>query len=157
MAGALKVAAFTVHATQEQAARWKRAAEADGHRSAGTWLAEAADCYLKARARAGRPVPLAWLRFGRFDVRLGGELVRVQGRVSPPFGFFCGTEEEGPASYSGRNRFVLVYIPEARVICTLRTAQQCRALASELAPALLRGDPPPPAGGIVERHLREAK
>jgi len=62
----LRVASFTVHATVEQSARWKRAAEAEGHRSAGTWLAAAADAYLKARARAGAPVPLAWHR-GSFE------------------------------------------------------------------------------------------
>lgn len=39
----MKTASFTVHATAEQSARWKRAAEAEGHRSAGTWLAAAAE------------------------------------------------------------------------------------------------------------------
>jgi hypothetical protein len=154
VAGALKTATFTVHATQAQSERWKRAAEADGHRSAGTWLAEAADCYLKARARAGRQIPLAWRRFGHFEVQLSYGLVTVPGRISKPFGAFRG-DAYGPKR--GGNLFVLVYIPTAEILATLRSFQQCKALASELAPVLLRGDPPPPAGGIVERHQREAK
>lgn len=64
----MKVASVTVHASAEQSARWKRAAEAEGHRSAGTWLAAAADAYLKVRAKAGLPLPLAW-RHGTFHVR----------------------------------------------------------------------------------------
>ena len=148
----MKTASFTVHATAEQSIRWKRAAEAEGHRSAGTWLAAAADAYLKVRARAGNPIPLAWRR-GHFSVCLeGGELVTVRGHVSPPFGAFRGTEA-GPAS-PGRHRHTLVYLPTSRVIATLRTSKQCRALASELAPILLRGVPLDP-GPLVERHVRE--
>ena len=46
---ALKVASFTVRATMAQSIAWKRAAEAEGHASVGTWVAEALDVYLKAR------------------------------------------------------------------------------------------------------------
>ena len=65
----MKVATFTVRASAEQSRRWKMAAEADGHRSAGSWLGAAADAYLKVRAKAGLPLPLAW-RHGTFHVRL---------------------------------------------------------------------------------------
>ncbi len=68
----LRVASFTVHATAVQSARWKQAAEAEGFHSAGAWLACAADAYLKARARAGQPVPLAW-RLGVFKAVLDSE------------------------------------------------------------------------------------
>lgn len=130
--------------------RWNRAAEAEGHRSAGTWLAEAADCYLKARARAGRPLPLAW-RSGRFRVLLmDGSEVEVQGKVSPPFGTFQGTSE-GRDTNQPRT---LVHIPTRRVIATLRTARQCKALASELAPVYARDEAT--TTGVVERHRREA-
>lgn len=72
----LRIASITVHATAAQSARWKQAAEAEGFHSAGAWLACAADAYLKARARAGAPVPLAWRR-GTFKATLGGrELVK---------------------------------------------------------------------------------
>ncbi|MEA2691385.1 MAG: hypothetical protein QOJ16_772, partial [Acidobacteriota bacterium] len=131
MSGGLKVASFTVHATAEQSARWKRAAEAEGHRAAGTWLAAAADAYLKARARAGAPVPLAWHR-RRFSVILeGAEAVTVSGHVSPPFGSFAGTQE-GPAAYAGRRRHVLMHLPSGRIIATLRSFAHCKALAAEL-------------------------
>jgi hypothetical protein len=152
----LKTSSFTVHATAEQSIRWKRAAEAEGHRSAGTWLGYAADAYLRVRAKAGLPIPLAWRR-GRLSVHLeGGKLVTVNGYVSPPFGSFAGTEE-GPATYCGRHRYVLVYLPDARIIATLKSFAQCKRLASELAPVLLRGDPLPSPGAVVERNEREAK
>lgn len=54
----MKTSIFTVRATEAQSICWKQAADAEGHRSAGTWLAAAADAYLKVRARAGRPIPL---------------------------------------------------------------------------------------------------
>jgi hypothetical protein len=152
----VKVATFTVHATAEQSVRWKRAAEAEGHRSAGSWLSAAADAYLRLRAKAGLPLPLAW-RLGRFSVRLeGGELVTLSGKMSPPFGAFAGTAD-GPASYPGSRRHSLVHLPDARIIATLRTFRQVQSLASELAPVLLRGDSPPPLTGVIERHVREAK
>ena len=49
----MKVASFTVRATMAQSVRWKQAAEAHGHASVGTWIAEAVDAHLEARARAG--------------------------------------------------------------------------------------------------------
>jgi hypothetical protein len=49
----LRVASFTVQATAAQSARWKRAADSEGFRSAGAWLAEAADAYLQLRSRQG--------------------------------------------------------------------------------------------------------
>ncbi|HEV7508559.1 MAG TPA: hypothetical protein VGS07_27000 [Thermoanaerobaculia bacterium] len=102
-------------------------------------------------ARSGRPVPLAWRR-GCFTVRLeGGELVPVKGHVSPPFGSFAGTEE-GPASYCGRHRHPLVFLPDCRVIATLRSFRECKTLAAEIAPALIRGELPDPAP-ILKSHL----
>jgi hypothetical protein len=141
----VKVASFTVHADARQSARWKQAAEGEGFPSVGAWLAGAADAYLKARARAGMPIPLAWRR-GRFHVELqGGEVVEVYGQVSPPFGSFCGTSE-GPSSYSGRKRHTLVYVPSRRILATLRTYGQSRALAAELARLWVRGDGSEPSG-----------
>jgi hypothetical protein len=148
----ITVAEFTVRATAEQSVRWKRAAEAEGHRSAGTWLASAADAYLKVRARAGAPLPLAWRRFGLFPVDLDGGRVTMPGRISPPFGVFRG---DGRGKRRSGLLFALVYIPEARIIATLRTFQQAKALASEIAPSLLHGKLPD-AAPIVERHVREA-
>ena len=135
--GSLKVAHFTVAANAEQSARWKRAAEAEGHRSAGTWLAEAADAYLKARDRAGAPVPLAWHR-GAFRVTLeGGSAPTLRGSVSHPFGTYRGTAG-GPVR--GGDSYVLVYLPTSRILATLRHQAQCKALAAELARAWVRWD-----------------
>jgi hypothetical protein len=148
----VKTAAFTVHGTAEQSIRWKRAAEAEGHRSAGTWLAAAADAYLRVRARAGQPLPLAW-HLGAFTAYLmDGRDVHLRGVVSPPFGVFRGTSH-GP----DRNKLrTLVHLPTGRIIATLKSSRQCRILAAELAPVLLRGELPDLAP-LVERHVREAK
>ena len=62
----MKVAAFTVRATLAQSIAWNRVAQAHGHASTGTWIAEAVDRYLDALKKAGKPVPLAWSRFNRF-------------------------------------------------------------------------------------------
>ncbi|MBW8877634.1 MAG: hypothetical protein JF614_21925, partial [Acidobacteria bacterium] len=66
----MKTIAFTVRATEKQSIRWKRAADGEGHRAVGTWLAEAADRYLEAVARAGKLVPMGWRRCAVFSVRL---------------------------------------------------------------------------------------
>jgi hypothetical protein len=150
----VKTAAFTVRATLEQSVRWKRAADAEGHRSAGTWLAAAADAYLKVRAKAGLPIPLAWRRLGHFAVKLGnGETVTVRGQVSPPFGAFRG-DERGPRTSGGP--YSLVYIPEGRIIALLHSSGQCKALASELAPILIRGEPLLDPSAVIERHRRDS-
>jgi hypothetical protein len=140
----VKTATFTVHADSRQSARWKQAAEAEGFPSAGAWLAAAADAYLKVRARAGLPVPLAW-RKGVFRVEDCGETVTVRGHVSPPFGVFAGTPAE-LAPYPGRKQFTLVFIPTRRVLATLRSFAHCKALASELARLWYRGDGAEPSG-----------
>jgi hypothetical protein len=147
----MKTAAFTVRADVRQSARWKQAAEGEGFSSVGVWLAGAADAYLKVRAKAGLPLALAW-HLGSFRVRLtDGREIGLQGKVSPPFAIFRGTSH-GP----DRNKLrTLVHLPTGAIIATLRSARQCRTLASELAPTLLRGELPSP-GPIVERHVRES-
>jgi hypothetical protein len=148
---AMKVAHFTVHATAAQSERWKRAADAEGYASAGSWLADAADAYLKVRARAGRPIPLAW-RIGHFPVILENEEeVTMPGFVSSPFGAYRGTS--AGRGYAACHRYTLVYIPESRIIATMRTYRQCQGLASELAPLMIRDQAT--ASKVVERHVRE--
>jgi len=148
----MRVASFTVHASMAQSIAWKRAAEAEGFASVGSWAAPALDAYLKARARAGHPIPLAWRR-GRFPVRLeSGETASIAGHVSPPFFSFRGTGE-GPDRHSKHH--TLIFQPDGRFIATVRTYRQAQALASELAPVLLRGELPDPAP-IVDRHQRES-
>ena len=144
----MKVASFTVRATMPQSIRWKQAAEGEGFASVGSWAGRALDAYLEARTRAGRPIPLAWHR-GTFRVVLDGQEVPLRGMVSPPFGVYRGTTD-GPGTCQ---RFTLVHIPARRVIATLRTILQCKALASELAPIFARDEQ---AGSpVVARHLSE--
>ena len=82
---------------------------------------------------------------------MDGRDLQVRGVVSPPFGVFRGTSH-GP----DRNKLrTLVHLPSGRIIATLKSSRQCRALASELAPVILRGELPDPVP-IVERHRREA-
>jgi len=132
----MKTASFTVHATAAQSARWKQAAEAEGHSSAGAWLARAADAYLRQQTLAGRPRPLAW-HLGSFRAALTIGPREVRGLVSPPFGVFRGTEE-GPRNCGPSH--VLIYLPSARVLATLRYSRDCKALASELARLWIRSD-----------------
>jgi hypothetical protein len=148
----MKVATFTLHGTMQQSIRWKQAAEVEGFASVGSWAALALDAYLKARARAGRPLPLSW-SLGRFPVLLdSGETVSLRGWASPPLFIFRGN------LFSGWTRntkhFTLIHQPDGKLIATLRTHAQARQLAAELAPLLLRGKLPDPAP-IVDRHVRE--
>lgn len=147
----MKTAAFTLRATERQSLAWKRAADAEGFPSVGAWAALALDAYLKVRAKAGLPIPLAW-RLGFFRARLvDGRDAELRGKVSPPFGIFQGSGH-GPDRNALRT---LVYLPTGAIIATLRTSRQCRTLASELAPVLLRGELPAPRP-IVERHVGES-
>jgi hypothetical protein len=146
----VKVASFTVRATMPQSVRWKQASEGEGFASVGSWASRALDAYLEARTRAGRPIPLAWHK-GAVRVVLDGSEVTLRGFASPPFGIFRGTAE-GPL-YKGCGRHTLVHLPSRRIIATLRTHRQCRALAAELAPIFARDE----HGGTatVERHVSE--
>ena len=153
----MKVASFTVRASVHQSARWKQASEAEGFRSAGAWLAAAADVYLKVRAKAGLPLPLVWRR-GRFYARLeDGAEPEVRGWIARPFGIFRG-DEAGPG-YHGCHTYTLAYLPARRIVATFRYARHCRALAAELAGVWARSggeETDIRAGPIVERHQREA-
>jgi len=151
----MKTASFTVRATEKQSLRWKRAADAEGHRAVGTWLAEAADRHLDALQRAGKPLPLAW-RFGRFRVALDGGEREVSGFISPPFGAFRGSEE-GPGP-RGCWRYSLVYLPQGRPLATFRTYAHCKILASELARLWVRWGGREPAedpAPLLQRFQRE--
>lgn len=154
----MKVASFTVRASMPQSIGWKHAADAEGFRSVGAWLARAADAYLKLRAKAGLPLPLAW-RLGRFLVRLeDGTEPELRGFVSPPFGVFHGSGA-GPIPCGGTHLHTLVYLPARRIVATFRYGRQARALAAELAGVWARSGGEGEdirAGPLIERHQREA-
>jgi hypothetical protein len=153
----VKVATFTVRATAAQSARWKQAAEAYGHASTGSWLAEAADAHLNGLQRAGKPLPLAWSH-GRFRVRLeDGSEPELPGLIARPFGIYHGTPD-GPIPHGSTHRYSLAYLPTRRIIATFRTAAHCRSLASELARTWVRwggSEPAEDPGPMIERHRRE--
>jgi len=81
---------------------------------------------------------------------MDGSEVEVLGMVSPPFGEFRGTVEGRDTS----KRRTLVHIPTRRVVATLKSARQCKALAAELAPVYARDEAT--AAGMTERHRRES-
>lgn len=144
----MKVASFTVRATMAQSIRWKQVAAGEGFASVGSWAGRALDAYLEARRRAGRPIPLSWHK-GFFRVVLDGTEATVRGMVSPPFAYYRGSSH-GPDMNKPRT---LVNLRTGRIIATLRTARQCQALASELAPILARDEQ---AGApVVARHVSE--
>jgi hypothetical protein len=153
----MKTTQFNVRASERQSARWKQAAEAHGHASVGTWLAEAADRHLDALQRAGRPLPLAWGK-GRFRVRLeDGTELEVRGWIARPFGLFHGTPE-GPLGHGSTHYYTLVYLPSLRLLATFRSAAHCKALASELARVWVRWGGQEPAedpAPLLQRFQRE--
>jgi hypothetical protein len=153
----LKVASFTVKATMAQSVRWKQTAEAHGHSSVGSWIAEAVDRYLDALKRAGKPIPLAWNRFGRFIVKLmDGREIETPGRTSPPFGIFRGNAM-GPVQ-RGAGPHTLVFLPEGRIIATLGTERRCKELASDLSRVWVRWGGQVPSedpAALLQRFRRE--
>lgn len=153
----MKVASFTVRATEKQSLRWKRAADAEGHASVGAWLAEAADRFLDALQRAGKPLPLAW-SLGRFRVSLeDGTEPELRGWIARPFGLFHGTPD-GPIPHGSTHHYSLVYLPARRIVATFRTARHCKVLASELARLWVRwggSEPAEDPAPLLERHRRE--
>jgi hypothetical protein len=153
----LKTASFTVRATALQSARWKQAAESEGHASAGTWMAEAVDAYLEHRTRAGKPLPLAWGK-GRFRVHLeDGTEPEVRGWVARPFGFFHGLPS-GPMPHGSSHYYSLVYLPQRRIMATFHTARHCKALAGELSRLWVRWggqEPTEDPAPLLQRFQRE--
>jgi hypothetical protein len=144
----VKAVQYNCRGSEEQAHRWQRACEADNFRSVGAWLAWAADNFLKSRARAALPVPLAW-SLGSFPVILDGVELQIRGWLSPPFYVFRG--DARGRSYHGRHLYTLCHL--SRVVATLKTFQQCKRLASEMAPVIFRDEAR--ASALVERHVRE--
>jgi hypothetical protein len=122
-----KLPAFTVRATQEQAERWQAAAEYDGARNVGTWLATLATERLRQLGRSVPRIVLRWRR-ARFHVmrrpEMGDELQphEVAGIVAGPFGI----HKDGS--------FCLVHVPTGCKLISLPKMARCKSLARELAP-----------------------
>ncbi|HEX2611754.1 MAG TPA: hypothetical protein VHK68_12145 [Gemmatimonadales bacterium] len=154
----MKVASFTLHATADQSARWKRAAEAEGYASVGTWASRALDAYLKQRLVAGAPVPLAWSRGTVRAILDDGNTYQLRGWISPPFGFFHGSAA-GLIPHGSTHLYTLCYTPTGRLLATFRYAAHCKALASDLARVWVRWDGAEPSedpAPLLQRFEREA-
>lgn len=65
----------------------------------------------------------------------------MYGHTSPPFASFRGTVDE-PDKYRGTRRFLLLYLPENRVLATLPSFGEVKALAACLARDWRRQVPP---------------
>ncbi len=82
-------------------------------------------------------------------------MATVRGWVSHPFSYFRGAAA-GPDRRSCF--YTLVYFPSGRIIATLRSAAQCRSLASELARLWVRwggSEPIEDPRLAIEWHQRE--
>jgi hypothetical protein len=129
---------YTVTAGREQAECWQAAAGA-ASLSVESWLAETADAHVREMVRSGRAAPLSWFR-DWFPVRITDTTVRpevvrevkVDGKVSGPFGIFRG--DGRGVGEPGSSWFSLVHLPTRRVIDSLPLRKSCMALAAELAP-----------------------
>lgn len=78
---------------------------------------------------------------------MDGAEIEARGAVSWPFGIFRGSGY-GPHRNTGR---ALVHLPSKKIIATLGSAGQCKALAAEMAPVLLRDE----TGALKLAELRE--
>jgi hypothetical protein len=114
---------ITIRPTQEQAERWRAAAQYDGARSVGTWLASLAAERLRYLGRYVPRMPLVW-RPGRFRLRKpdGSEGEEVAGIVAGPFGVSRNDES-----------FTLTHVPTGCRLATLTQQRRCKFLARELA------------------------
>ena len=102
--------------------RWKRAAEAEGNRSAGTWLAAAADAYLQVRAKAGHPLPWRGTRGPSPSALRTAEYSRFGER----FRRRSATSGAHPTVQTETRDRTLVHLPTGRIIATLRRSAQPR-------------------------------
>ena len=95
-------------------------------------------CLLEGTREGGQPLPLAWRR-GRFRARLlDGAEPELWGWIAEPFGFYRG-DATGPGR-PGCKTYTLTYLPELRMLGTLRLARECKALAADLARQWIRAE-----------------
>ena len=70
-----------------------------------------------------------------------------------PFGAFRGTVKG--RGLQACHQYTLAYVPAGRILATVRTLKQCKALASELARLWVRGDGSEPSGNpapVIPTH-----
>jgi hypothetical protein len=133
-------------------------AESEGYGSVGSWLAGAADSYIKMRLKTAAPLALGW-SIGTFKLVLSsGKTVTVRGKLAPPFAYYAGTDEGPMVGHGGDRRFTLLHLPTGRLLGTFRRSTSCKILAAELAREWAKRDGPEPAedpAPLVQRFQRE--
>jgi hypothetical protein len=114
---------LTIRTTAEQAQRWQAAAQYEGARSVGAWLATLAAARLRYLGRMVPRMPLVW-HPGTIHRRSDSseESFPVAGIVAGPF----GVHKDGES-------FVLSHVPTGRRLARLPKQRRCKTLARELA------------------------
>ena len=133
-----KMIDFTVRATPQQAARWGGAAQHDGARNVGAWLAPLASERLRYLGRYVPRMVLRWRRAHFNALRLPyfnapeATLHEVNGIVAGCFGIYKDQEDEDLRPRMPPT-FHLVHVPTGSHLAKLRRRKECKTLARELA------------------------
>jgi hypothetical protein len=131
-----KMIDFTVRATPQQAARWGGAAQHDGARNVGAWLASLASARLRDLGRFVPRMALRWRRAHFNALRLPyfnapeATLHEVNGIVAGPFGIY--KDEEDDRRPRMPPAFNLVHVPTGSHLAKLPLRKRCKTLAREL-------------------------
>lgn len=153
----LKVTSFTVAASQEQAEHWQAAAQYEGARSVGVWLAALAGARVRQLGKLVPRSPLCWRR-ATFRILKNGEMEprQVRGIVAGPFGI---ARSQSPGWWN------LAHVPTGRVLASYQRQRRCKHVARELAalkkmawnetdPERVVGDDGPAARALIEAARR---
>ena len=131
-----KMIDFTVRATPQQAARWGGAAQHDGARNVGAWLASLASARLRDLGRYVPRIALRWRRAHFNALRLPyfnapeATLHEVNGIVAGPFGIY--KDEDDGLRPRRPPTFHLVHVPTGSHLANLPLRKRCKTLAREL-------------------------
>ena len=132
-----KMIDFAVRATPQQAARWAGAAQHDGARNVGAWLASLATERLRYLGRYVPRMALRWRRAHFNALRLPyfnapeATLHEVNGIVAGCFGIYKDQEEDQRPKPPPV--FNLVHVPTGSHLAKLPLRKSCKTLARELA------------------------
>src|SRR6476646_6279276 len=127
----------TVRAAPQQAARWGGAAQHDGARNVGAWLASLATARLRYLGRYVPRMVLRWRRAHFNALRLPyfnapeATLHEVNGIVAGPFGIYKDEEDDRRPRIPPD--FHLVHVPTGSHLAKLRRRKECKTLARQLA------------------------
>ena len=131
-----KMTTLTVRVSRQQLARWGGAAQYDGARNVGAWLASLATARLRALGRYVPRLVLRWQRslFNALRLDRRGEVGphEVSGIAAGPFGIYKDPREPLPGP-EPPPVFHLVHVPTGSHLAKLPLRKRCKSLARELA------------------------